>query len=166
MDWFEEGICKRRGMLKSFAMKLYRNTEDADDAVQATMLRALANRDRFEQGTNLGGWLMSILKNDAKSKWKRKDHATVYTGDSFYADHVVAAGDPERNLIVAQALSTLSAVKNRGFAEATLMHGMGHAYAEVAKKQSIPINTVKTRVCRGRNALAELSGWGMQEAYA
>ncbi len=49
--------------LRAFAFSLCRNPDLADDLVQDTILRAWANLDRFESGTNLGAWLFTILRN-------------------------------------------------------------------------------------------------------
>ena len=49
--------------LRGYALKLTQDHEDANDLVQETMLKAFKNKDKFEEGTNLKGWLYTIMKN-------------------------------------------------------------------------------------------------------
>ena len=50
-------------VLKPHAVKLTRDVNDADDLIQETILRALTNEDKFQQGTNIKAWLFTIMKN-------------------------------------------------------------------------------------------------------
>ena len=49
--------------LRGFAISLSGNVDRADDLVQETLVRALANIDSFEPATNLRAWLFTILRN-------------------------------------------------------------------------------------------------------
>ena len=40
-----------------------RNPDRADDLVQETLAKAWAHRSKFKEGTNLGAWLFTILRN-------------------------------------------------------------------------------------------------------
>ncbi len=54
--------------LRAFAISLCGNVDRADDLVQETMLRALANIDSFQPGTNMSAWLFTILRNHFRSE--------------------------------------------------------------------------------------------------
>ncbi|MBB3302461.1 hypothetical protein FHT72_006668 [Rhizobium sp. BK077] len=43
--------------LRNFARRFYSNHHDAEDLVQETLLKALANLDKFEEGTQLKSWV-------------------------------------------------------------------------------------------------------------
>ena len=48
--------------LRAFAISLCGNVDRADDLVQEALLRAWANLDSFEPGTNMSAWLFTILR--------------------------------------------------------------------------------------------------------
>jgi RNA polymerase sigma-70 factor (ECF subfamily) len=71
--------------LRAFAMSLCGNVDRADDLVQETLLRAIANINSFEPGTNMSAWLFTILRNLFRSEY-RKRRREVEDGDGRYAD--------------------------------------------------------------------------------
>ena len=58
--------------LRAFAISLSGNVDRADDLVQETLLRALANIDSFEPGTNMSAWLFTILRNLFRSEYRTR----------------------------------------------------------------------------------------------
>ncbi|WP_316797694.1 RNA polymerase sigma factor [Pedobacter frigidisoli] len=62
-DEFTEMIEEHRGMLNSFALKFTGDIDDANDLIQDTMVKALRFSGKFVQGTNIKGWLYTIMRN-------------------------------------------------------------------------------------------------------
>ena len=58
--------------LRAFAISLSGNGDRADDLVQETLLRALANIDSFQPGTNMSAWLFTILRNHFRSEYQQR----------------------------------------------------------------------------------------------
>src|ERR1700689_2608037 len=71
--------------LRAFAISLSGNVDRADDLVQETLLRAWANLNSFEPGTNMSAWLFTILLNLFRSEY-RKRRSEVPDGDGTYAE--------------------------------------------------------------------------------
>ena len=67
--------------LRAFSRFLCRERESADDLVQNTILAALDKQDQFTPGTNLKGWLFTIMRNRFYSdlRTQRRRPATVET---------------------------------------------------------------------------------------
>src|SRR5688572_26168683 len=75
--------------LRAFAISLSGNVDRADDLVQETLMRAIANIDSFEPGTNMQAWLFTILRNRFRSEY-RKRRREVEDADGHYVDSLVA----------------------------------------------------------------------------
>ena len=73
--------------LRAFAISLSGNVDRADDLVQETLLRALANIDSFQRGTNMSAWLFTILRNLFRSEY-RKRRREVEDTDGSYAERL------------------------------------------------------------------------------
>ena len=71
--------------LRAFAISLCGNVDRADDLVQETLLRALANINSFQPGTNMSAWLFTILRNHFRSEY-RKRRREVEDTDGHYAE--------------------------------------------------------------------------------
>ena len=59
--------------LRAFARTFCRNPNDADDLVQETMLKGIANLDKFTPGTRLKSWLFTIMRNTFYTQIKMRN---------------------------------------------------------------------------------------------
>src|SRR5437762_10090706 len=80
--------------LRAFAISLSGNIDRADDLVQETLLRAIANIDSFQPGTNMSAWMFTILRNLFRSEY-RKRRREVEDTDGSYAESLKS--HPEQN---------------------------------------------------------------------
>ena len=141
--------------LRSYARNLCRDEHTADDLVQDTMVKAWAARERFTEGTNFKAWTYTILRNQFLSQMRRKRFTGEY--DEAVAEMVLRApADQDRRLHVEdveRAMARLPEAQR----EALLLVGAEElTYEEVAAVTDVPLGTVKSRVARGRTALARL----------
>jgi hypothetical protein len=58
--------------LRAFAISLSGNVDRADDLVQETLLRAMANINTFQLGTNMSAWLFTILRSLFRSEYRKR----------------------------------------------------------------------------------------------
>lgn len=142
-------------ILRAFARSLSGNRDRADDLVQETLARALANWDKFQEGTNLHAWLVTILRNQFYSEG-RKRRREVEDVDGVMAgqlsDRPSQMGHLELGEFV-RALQTLPDVQR----EALLLVGAsGFSYEETAEICGVRVGTIKSRVSRARSRLEEL----------
>jgi RNA polymerase sigma-70 factor (ECF subfamily) len=141
--------------LRAFAISLSGNVDRADDLVQETLLRAMANIDSFQPGTNMSAWLFTILRNLFRSEY-RKRRREVEDTDGSYAESLKS--HPEQHSRVEfeefrAALARLPADQS----EALLLVGAsGFSYEEAAEICECAVGTIKSRVNRARTRLAEL----------
>jgi RNA polymerase sigma-70 factor, ECF subfamily len=141
--------------LRAFAISLSGNIDRADDLVQETLLRALANISSFEPGTNLQAWLFVILRNVFRSEY-RKRRREVEDSDGRHAERLKTY--PAQTSCVEfeefrQALAKLPP----GQREALILVGAsGFSYQEAAVICGCAVGTVKSRANRARFRLAEL----------
>src|ERR1700757_2386090 len=83
-DSLRDDILASVPSLRAFAISLSGNGDRADDLVQETLLRALANIDSFQPGSNLPAWLFTILRNLFRADY-RKRRREVEDADGNYA---------------------------------------------------------------------------------
>ena len=145
--------------LRAFAMSLTGDPTMANDLVQETLLKAWANRDKFDPATNLKAWLFTILRNTYFSHL-RKRHREVQDVDGAAAATLASA--PEQNgHMQMQDFKRALAVLSEDQREALLLVGAeGFSYEEAAEITGSAIGTVKSRVNRARARLAELMSLG------
>jgi len=145
--------------LKGYAMKLVRDVEDANDLVQETMLKAFRNKDKFAEGTNLKGWLYTMMKNIFINNYRRMVNSNIFSDDTenqFYINSMSTSGknNAETRLAmedIQKALENLSENLRKPF----MMSYEGYKYEEIANHLSIPLGTVKIRIHNARHKLQE-----------
>ena len=141
--------------LRAFAISLCGSMDRADDLVQETLLRALANIHSFQRGTNMSAWLFTILRNLFRSEY-RKRRREVEDADGRYAEtlksHPEQTGRVEFEEFRA-ALAKLPADQREAL---ILVGASGFSYDDAAAICGCAVGTIKSRVNRARTRLADL----------
>ena len=69
---FNQLLVNNAEFLKPFAITLTRDNEAAQDLFQETLYRALANKEKYNVGTNIKAWLYTIMRNIFINNYRRK----------------------------------------------------------------------------------------------
>jgi len=142
--------------LRAYANSLCRSTERADDLVQEALVKALANIDTFVPGSNMIAWLYAILRNGFYSEYRKRRreieddagrNAALLRSFPAQEDHVYL-------LDVHDALGRLTPEHR----EALMLIVSGLSYDEAAVICRCAAGTVKSRVSRARDRLAQMLG--------
>ena len=165
---FAEEALPLAPQLYSAAMRMTRNTADAEDLVQETYLKGYRSYATFEEGTNLRAWLYRILTNTYinayRAKQRRPEETDLDSIEDFYLyrrigglEEALASRSAEDELMdlftddeVKQALEDLP----ENFRLPVLLADVeGFSYKEIAEMLDIPMGTVMSRLHRGRKAM-------------
>src|SRR5690606_20277076 len=134
---------------------LVNNPSQADNLVQGALTSDMSNLAKFEAGANLPAWLFTMLRNLYYSGL-RKRRTEEEDGDGGYAD--MLAIQPEQLAALElkdfrQALAQLPAEQREAL---VLIGASGFSYEDAARICGCAVGTMKSRVNRGRNRLADL----------
>ncbi len=163
---FEELALRHLDGLYAAALRLTRNSRDAEDLVQDAVLRAWRFFDKFERGTNIKAWLFKILTNTFINRYRRatKEKSIVEGQDRDSVQERVSSqeaaeqsADPERYLLervlsddVLEAIDSIPV----DFRLAVILADLqDFSYKEIADILEVPVGTVMSRLFRGRRLL-------------
>jgi RNA polymerase sigma-70 factor (ECF subfamily) len=149
---FKDELGAQIPRLRAFAVSLCGSVTLADDLVQEALLRAWANSEKFQPGTNLRAWLCTILRNVFYSQYRKRSRE-VQDSDGLFSRAIAVAGNQESHLDLADlrtALAKLPAEQREG--------ASGVSYKEAAVTCGVGIGTIKSRASRARAKLSELMG--------
>jgi RNA polymerase sigma-70 factor (ECF subfamily) len=146
-----------RPTMFAFAMKLTRNTEDANDLMQETSFRAFRSLDRFKDGTHFKSWISTILRNNfineyRKRRTRNKVEAPVNEVTNKMVSLKTGTSTPESNILIGE-LKNMIASLDEGYRVPFMMHYEGYAYDEIAEKLDLKMGTVKSRIFYARKQL-------------
>lgn len=154
---FSSLVQKEGNPLRNYALQLTRNSEDANDLVQETMLKAFTYHNKFAEGTNLKGWLYTIMKNSFINNYRRLVKRKTFidtTENSFYLDSISNSTDNagEKKFMMRDMEAAIESLPYDLKKTFTMNH-KGFKYHEIAEILNIPIGTVKTRIFVARRLL-------------
>jgi RNA polymerase sigma-70 factor (ECF subfamily) len=150
--------------LYGYALVLTRNHAEAEDLVQETYVRAIEAIGRLRAGSNVKGWLFTILRNIWLNQLRKRRNGPLMIeleGGDGVANSVVEPSKNSYDLYVSQketeevraAIQKLPAE----FREIVLLREYEDlSYQEIASFLDCPVGTVMSRLARARAKLRTL----------
>ena len=162
---FEALVVKYQRRVARHVARYLRASGDVEDVVQQTFIRAYRGLASFRGDSAFYSWLYRIATNAALSHLKREPHE-VSLGDDDTEERAdafepgVSDGEnPERTLIakqIAEVVQKALAKLKPDLAEPLMLYEVeGKPYAEIAQMLGVPIGTVRTRIFRAREFIAQ-----------
>ncbi|MEP6847358.1 MAG: sigma-70 family RNA polymerase sigma factor [Acidobacteriota bacterium] len=170
---FEVEAMQHINNLYRTALRLTRDTTEADDLVQETFMQAWKSFDHYELGTNCRAWLYKILFNKFDHHRRKKYTQAKYFQEAdelVFANSVHAPSVPE-NLTDTEIIAALDKLPEHYRSVVLLADVREFDYKEVAQILDIPMGTVMSRLNRARTQLKKslartAADYGIKSAQA
>jgi RNA polymerase sigma-70 factor (ECF subfamily) len=141
--------------LRAFAIALSGKVDRADDLVQETLLRAMANIGSFQAATNMSAWLTTILRNLFRSEYRKRRYE-VQDSDGLHFDSLIVPPEQHSKLEFDEFREALARLSPDQREALLLVRACGFSYEEAATICESPVGTIKSRVNRARSHLSKL----------
>jgi RNA polymerase sigma-70 factor (ECF subfamily) len=159
--------------LYNIALRMTRNVKDAEDLVQETVLKAYRFFHRFERGTNARAWILTILTNTFRTRYRKKKQEPemvdfqaienfcladelvreIKASDKSEAKGAEAVTEMLKDYVSDDIIEALENVPEQFRLAVLLSDVEGFSYQEIAEILDISVGTVKSRIFRGRKIL-------------
>ena len=154
---FNTLVVQHTDSLKGYALHFTRDDEDANDLVQDTVLKAVTYYGKFKDGTNLKGWLYTIMKNTFINHYRRFVKTTALVSKSDEISHANLSYSATRNggeskFVMEDIAGAMTQLSDDYYVPFS-MYFEGYKYHEISKHLHIPIGTVKTRIHVARKVM-------------
>ncbi len=168
---FETTALPQIDALYGAALRLTRNSAEAEDLVQDAYVRAYRFWHTFKSGTSIRAWLFTILRNTFINRYHRANRTRHANADleaqlpALGAEAAVGhptSGMPSPEVALSaritreRIMAALESVPEDYRMAVILADLEGLAYKEIAEIMDCPIGTVMSRIFRGRKLLFKL----------
>ena len=156
---FNNMLLGNADFLRPVAISLTRDIDSANDLYQETLYKAIANRDKYNMGTNIKAWLYTIMRNIFINDYRRKvKQRTIF--DNTPNDYLInlkqvsvanSAESDLRTKEIKEAIAHLPEIFKTPF----MLYFDGYQYQEIADMLHEPLGTIKSRIHFARKLLKE-----------
>lgn len=163
---FEALLVKYQRRIAVHVARYVKRSCDVEDVVQEVFIKAYRGLQSFKGESAFYTWLYRIATNAALSFVTRERHVVVLQEDLVPGESADSAmfdagegEDPERLLVAKRIAEAVSQALDRlrpDLAQALLLYEVeGKPYQEIAQMLQIPLGTVRTRIFRAREFIAQ-----------
>lgn len=171
-SFFAEKVERLSDRLFGTALRLTRNSDDAEDLVAETVARAWAKLGELNDPQSFDAWTLRILTNTFVSEWRRRrarpevamepepedgEDEPFSLFEKLHQPFLLWWSTPEEEVIAKllredmdRALDALPDVFRIAI---VLVDVQGYSYSEAAELLGVPIGTVRSRLARARSQL-------------
>jgi RNA polymerase sigma-70 factor (ECF subfamily) len=145
-------------LLKSVAFKLTKSSADAEDLLQDTYFKAVKSLSKFQEGTNLKAWMITIMKNTFINNYrKKKKEMETISKPGDIKDHMLHQGalevEPGTRILISETLRMAIASLKPEMKLTFMRYYEGYKYHEIAEEFDLPLGTVKSRIFLARKEM-------------
>jgi RNA polymerase sigma-70 factor, ECF subfamily len=174
---FEKEAVPHMDALFNFALRMTGDSDEADDLVQETYLKAFRFFDKFEKGTNCKAWLFRIMKNTYINSYRKStrepDKIDYEEVENFYENIKPSSTDSAHlekemydNLLDDELSNAIASLPEDFRTVIILCDIEGFTYDEIADFVDVPVGTVRSRLHRARKMLfAKLYEYAADKGY-
>jgi RNA polymerase sigma-70 factor (ECF subfamily) len=157
---FSYAITQSTKALKPFALRLTRDSDDAADLLQDTVVKAIIHKEKFSEGTNLKAWMYTIMKNTFITNYqkmvKRKTFIDTTENLHFINSTQFSTKNQGEQKFAMDDINKAVSSLDVAYKEPFMMYFHGYKYHEIAEKLLVPIGTVKNRIHLARKELKDV----------
>jgi len=139
--------------LRRVARRWHREKADVDDLVQDTLAQALANAHLWQPGTDLRGWLYTVMRNRFLAGVTRSNRSAAALQQIAAAQPRPATGSSELRLILRDLYAALRRLPSNQRSAVLLIGVEGKSYNEAAQTMGTSVGAVRSHLARGRDRL-------------
>jgi len=159
---FNQLLIGNSDKLRPYAITLTRDGEEAKDLLHETIYRALANREKYSEGTNIQAWLSTIMRNIFINSYRRKVREKKIF-DRGHGDYQRFYYEPSTSNLaesrmgqkeIQAAIESLPEIFRIPFR----LYFEGYQYQEIADMMDTALGTIKSRIHLARKFLKERIG--------
>lgn len=154
---FNHQVIGHQSSLAILTKRFTQDDEYSKDLVQETLLKALTNRSKFREHTNLKGWLFTIMRNifiNSYRKGKSFQKLSSEAGDFILSNEIDlhTFSKPDKYTEYQELLAKVDCLSDN-LKVPFDMHFKGYKYQEISEELKIPIGTVKNRIFQARKIM-------------
>jgi RNA polymerase sigma-70 factor (ECF subfamily) len=159
LDAFGELVRRHQDFVYGAALRIVRNPVMAQDLAQEAFVRAHRALPGFRGQAQVRSWLYRIASNLALNAVQRRREYPTDTIPERPARRDPAA-DTVQSALGRELEAAISELPTKLKEPLVLREYEGLSYQEIADLLELPINTVRTRILRGRRSLRErMEAW-------
>ena len=156
-DLFVKRLLEMHDKLFNFAFKFTSDRDCALDLLQDTILKALYNRGRFIENTNLEGWAFTIMKNIFINDYLKvkRFRSLVDSTNNFISLNLLNSSEsynPDYTFTIKEINNVIASFPEE-YRIPFEMFVAGYNYKDIANNLNIPLGTVKSRIFHMRQKL-------------
>lgn len=154
---FNQMLIANAEFLRPFAITLTRDNETAKDLFQETLFRALANKEKYNVGTNIKAWLYTIMRNVFINNYRKKTRQNTIldsTPNEYLLDYnqTSVSNGAEATIQMKEIQMSIHQLPEI-FKNPFLLYFNGFKYHEIAGMLKEPLGTIKSRIHFARKLL-------------
>ncbi len=152
---FADEALPHRSAIQRTAQRLLSGAAAADDITQEVFLRAWRKFDDYQPGTDCKAWLFGILFRTV-AHHRRKESRPDRHGIAREPVFLAARRPVSERVTDEDLLRMLGRLHPNQRSLVELIDVQGYSYRDAADQMGVPIGTVMSRLCRGRQRLREM----------